>query len=108
MSVYAIREGAHADLVRAAQRARKAMDEGINTNGIWYRITLEDARKMYWDDVRKILREAHVEVDPNSPIAIQCANCKKVSTIARDVKTFRCHCSRHDEQWVLKSRTIEL
>lgn len=83
------------------------MQYGVIEGGIWHRVTEQEARDMYWTEVRKILRNAHVEVNPDSPIAIQCYNCKKVSMIARDVKTFRCHCSSYEEQWVVKSRYFD-
>ena len=107
MAVYEVAHRARQDMVAAALRARNAMQYGIEEHGIWRKVSPEDASAMYWTEVRKILREAHVEVNPDSPIASQCRNCKKVTMVARDVKTFRCHCSSYEEQWVCKSRYFD-
>lgn len=106
--VYAIAERARLAMAQAARKARFSFDNGIESHGIWHRITLEQAREMYWSEVRKILREAHVEVDPNRSVAIQCANCKKVEMTPGDVKVFRCPCSPNEEQWTHKCRFVDL
>ncbi len=108
MDVYAIASSAHRALHEAARKAQKAMNEGTCRDGIWFPVSLEEARKMYWREAHAILREAHVQVDPDAPIAIQCSECRRVTTgISRQTKTFRCHCSPYIEQWVCKSRTID-
>lgn len=105
--IYEVAPRAREELYRAALRARDALQHGLIENGLWRRISEDDARKMYWADVRKIMRDAHIEVNPNSPIAVQCQNCRKVEMVARDVKSFKCHCSSYEEQWVCKSRYID-
>lgn len=105
--VYEIAPRAREAMTRAALRARNALQHGTEKNGIWIKITEQQARDMYWTEVREILKSAHIEVNPDSPIGIQCGNCKKVSMIARDVKTFRCECSPYEEQWVMKSRYFD-
>lgn len=108
MPVYGIAETAQRDLRAAVNRARHAMDYGIIKDGLWHKVSLEEAQRMYRTEAAKILREAHVEVNPDSPVAIQCANCKNVEKVARDVKTFRCKCSPHEEQWTHQCRSIDL
>ncbi len=105
--VYAIAPRARAAMVESARRAKAAFKNGIYKNGLWYKITLEQAQKMYREEVMQILRSCHVQVDPDSPVAIQCGNCRKVTMVARDVKVFRCHCSPHEEQWSCKSWHVE-
>lgn len=70
--------------------------------------TIELVREIYWDRVRQILNTpgAVQPVDPATPIAVQCKDCKRVHMVARDVKTFVC-CSS-EEQWVVKSRNVDL
>lgn len=106
--VYAVADSARAAMARAAAEARRAMDHGIEKNGLWYRVSLEQAREMYWSKVRTILREAHIEVDPDRNIAIQCPDCKKVTVISGSVKTFNCHCSPHEERYAFQCRHIDL
>lgn len=109
-AVYDIAGDARREMARTFAELRGILNrrELILWRGVMRMPTAELISEIYWARVREILRNAHVEINPDSPIAIQCANCKRVDMVKRDVRTFHCHCSPSEEQWVHKSRSVDL
>ena len=70
--------------------------------------TIDLVREIFRERVRQIINTpgAIQSVDPSKPIGVQCKDCKKVHMIPRDVRVFKC-CT-HEEQWVVKSRSLDL
>lgn len=106
--VYELSRKGAAEMRRLCAEALFVANNGIEQGGIWRRVTPDEVRAMYYPRIRAVLREAMAQVDPDSPIAIRCNNCRRVSSIPRHVKTFNCHCSPFEEQWVVKSRFFDM
>ena len=102
--VFALSDRAEKALAESRQESIRAFNHGIYKNGLWYKLTLEQAQQMHREKAMHIYKEGLIEVSPDSTITIECPSCHDRSSVSRSVKRFRCKCSPMDEQFVHKCR----
>jgi hypothetical protein len=93
----------HPDAYEELRRERKRI-MGLFVARI---ITREQARRQHFEACRRIYSQA-VTDDGRSCFPIKCSGCGEITVIAEDVKTYRCHCSPHEDRWVSKSWRVDL
>jgi hypothetical protein len=93
-----------ADLLRALETHTPV----LNHLGILMRPTAANFRSIYWNEVRRIMKDAYIEPNAMGTVPIQCPQCKQVNMVMRDVLFFSCKCSPHTERFTHQCRKIEL